>query len=127
MSSQRLLKSPPVDHYNFLDHGKLKHPDKVVKFLDLKKKDVAKFSDIAESSIRYDLKIPKAAEERLFEVAILINLVWGFFKDEDKTTLWFNISNPMLGYISPRDMIRMGQTKKLHKFIVNSLNSNKKK
>lgn len=37
--------------------------------------------------------------------------------DTEKTSLWFRTPNPMLGNISPRDMIRIGRTTRLRKFV----------
>jgi hypothetical protein len=48
-------------------------------------------------------------------------LVAEYFKgDLEKTALWFKIDNPMLGDVSPREMIRAGRFKKLIKFIYNA-------
>lgn len=49
-------------------------------------------------------------------------LVLDFFKgDVDKATLWFKIENPMLGNVSPSDMIKCGRIKKLLRFIKTSV------
>lgn len=97
---------------------------KVVKLLDFSKKDVARASNVPVQSVRYDLKIPKELQERLVEWAVALNMVAQFFKDEQKTLLWFRTPNPLLGDITPREMIRIGRFKKLHKFIVNALSEN---
>jgi hypothetical protein len=34
--------------------------------------------------------------------------------------LWFKTRNPLLGDISPRDMIRLGRFERLRKFIINA-------
>ena len=39
--------------------------------------------------------------------------------------LWFNTSNPLFGEQTPKDMIRIGRSKKLIKFIRNALLKNK--
>ncbi len=51
-------------------------------------------------------------------------LVSAFFNDKKKTEAWFNTDNPMLGNISPRDMIRVGRGDKLLHFIKTSLDEN---
>jgi hypothetical protein len=38
--------------------------------------------------------------------------------------LWFQTKNPLLGNISPRDMIRYGRYEKLRRFIMNALEDN---
>ena len=43
-----------------------------------------------------------------------------------RTWLWFETSNPLLGNISPQQMIEMGREDKLLAFINESLNENKK-
>ena len=69
--------------------------------------------------------MPQELSERLIEWATAINLVAGFFKNEDKTMLWFNTPNPLLGEQTPKDMIRIGRSRKLIKFIRNALSENK--
>ena len=44
-----------------------------------------------------------------------------FDGDVDKTTAWFRARNPMLGDVSPRDMIRLGRYERLRKFIINAM------
>jgi len=41
-----------------------------------------------------------------------------FSSDPIKTALWFKTPNPMLGDITPRDMIRLGRSGKLIRFIM---------
>lgn len=92
---------------------------KVVEFLKLNKADVAK------ASIRYDNKIPEELLQRLQEIGVVCDLVADYFKgDIKKTALWFQISNPALGNISPRDMIRCGRYKKLIRFVQNAFAGN---
>jgi uncharacterized protein (DUF2384 family) len=99
---------------------------KVVRLLDFNKKDVAKASNISRMSVRYDRKMPKELEERLGEWALALALVAQYFKEEQKTILWFKTPNPLLGNISPRDMIRIGRFKKLYRFILNALGENER-
>ena len=68
--------------------------------------------------------MPSDLRERLVEWATAINLVGSYFNDANKTMLWFQISNPQLGGMSPRDMIRVGRFKKLLKFIQTALDEN---
>jgi hypothetical protein len=98
---------------------------KVVKLLDFRKKDVARASNLAVDSVRYDpRKMPKELELRLQEWAVALGLVAQFFRDEKKTVLWFKTPNPLLGDVSPREMIRVGKFKKLLSFIQNALAEN---
>jgi hypothetical protein len=78
-----------------------------------------------------DLSLVDFCEEfKLFEAgeperqAKIADLVRGFFKDEEKTRLWFHTENPLLGGSVPIDMIRQGRSEKLLKFIQGSLAEN---
>jgi hypothetical protein len=97
---------------------------RVVRLLDFKKRDVARASQISIQSVRYDHKIPRELEERVREWAVALSLVAQYFKDEHRTVLWFKTQNPLLGNITPRDMIRIGRFKKLYRFILNALGEN---
>jgi hypothetical protein len=97
---------------------------RVVRLLDFKKKDVAKALNISLQSVRYDQKMPRELEARVREWAVALALVAQYFKDVQKTVLWFKTPNPLLGNIAPREMIRVGRFKKLHGFIMNALAEN---
>ncbi len=98
---------------------------KIVDFLNLSKEDVANVTGLPKASIRYDNRIPDELVQHLQEIGITCELVAEYFKgDLRKTTLWFNIRNPALGNISPRDMIRYGRYQKLVKFIQNAFSGN---
>jgi len=99
----------------------------VVKYLKFKKEDISKATGVPLASVRYDEKIPAELVDRMREWANLLNLVGEHFRgDGHKTALWFSIPNPILGNVSPRDMIRFGRYKKLLKFIMNSISENKR-
>ena len=110
----RIFKGSQPDYHKVLD---------VLKF---NKADVAKASSVPLSSVRWDNKMPAELEERVREWAVAIALVSEYFNDFDRTILWFGVQNPMLGGISPRDMIRVGRFKKLIKFIQTALGENKR-
>ena len=117
---------PKQDYLSFFKEDKPVY-NRIVDFLDFKKEDISKATEVPLSSVRYDEKIPKELHERIKEWAILLNLVAEHFKgDSTKTALWFTTPNPLLGNISPRDMIRFGRYKKLFKFIFNALAENKR-
>ncbi len=97
-------------------------PREVTKFLDLDKNDVSKMANIATSSVRYDQNIPKELLDHLRQVANICTLVAeAFDSDIEKTALWFTTTNPLLGGVAPRDMIRVGRYKKLEQFILSAL------
>lgn len=116
---------PKKDYLAFFEKDSPRY-NRIIDFLEFKKEDISKATDVPLSSVRYDDKIPKELHERIREWAILLNLVAGHFNgDAAKTALWFTIPNPLLGNVTPRDMIRFGRYKKLFKFIINSLAENK--
>jgi len=45
--------------------------------------------------------------------------------DDDKTNVWFATKNPLLGEVSPMDMMIMGRVGKLEKFIDNLVEEGK--
>lgn len=100
-------------------------PQRVAHFLALSKSDVAKVAGVAPSSVRFDQKIPKDVLDRITEIANVCGLVAQFFQgDVVKTGLWFKTKNPLLGNISPRDMIRYGRYEKLRRFVMEALDEN---
>ncbi len=97
----------------------------VANFLGLDKRDVAKLADVAPASVRFDQKIPREVLERMLEIANICGLVAQHFAgDVAKTALWFRTKNPLLGDISPRDMIRYGRYARLQKFVLDALDQN---
>src|SRR5437868_4430116 len=126
MATSRTLFStvPDRDYLGFWANQVL-NAREVVQFLDLDKRDVAKLSGVAPASVRFDQKIPREVLDRLLEIANVCGLVAQFFGgDVAKTALWFKTKNPLLGDISPRDMIRYGRYEKLRRFIMNALEDN---
>ncbi|WP_313344658.1 hypothetical protein [Stenotrophomonas sp.] len=108
---------PARDALNF-GYGPSFDPKKVADWLDLDKRAVSRLSAVSPSSVRYDSHIPKAVRDRLEEIGSIVNLVAQVFDgDVGKTALWFRSTNPMLGDVSPRDMVRLGRYEKLRKFI----------
>lgn len=120
-SSFSLFDSVPNDYFNFGEGGSFQ-PKVVPDVLGLKREDVSRLASVSLKSVRYDDAIPEQVRERLEEIAITINMVAKFFDgDTDKTVTWFKARNPLLGDISPRDMIRLGRFERLRKFIINAV------
>jgi hypothetical protein len=119
-----LFNTIPEDQLGFWADRTLRS-QKVAEFLQFQKADVAKFSNVSVKSVRYDDKIPKPVVEHLEQIAIICSLVAEFFAgDLVKTALWFRTRNPMLGELSPRDMIRYGRMKKLHQIVQEARSAN---
>lgn len=113
------------DHLHLFPAGENPDFQRVVELLDFKKTDVARASNIPSHSVRYDPpRMPKELQERMMEWAVALNLVAQFFRDETKTVLWFRTPNPLLGDMTPRDMIRVGRYRKLIRFIQTALSEN---
>jgi hypothetical protein len=109
------------DYLGFVNETALDYP-KVAKFLDLDKNEISKLAGVSKKSVRFDVKIPKEVRERLEEIANICQLVATYFEgDAHKTALWFKAINPLLGNVSPRDMIRLGRYKKLLQFVMSAL------
>ncbi len=117
---------PEQDYLSLFKGEKLDYP-KVVKLLAFNKREVARASNVPLDSVRYDQKIPKELQERLRDWAMALAMVAQYFKDPQKTILWFKTVNPLLGYAAPREMIRVGRFKKLHKFILDALSENERR
>lgn len=95
---------------------------KVPALLGLKKEDVSRVALVSAKSVRYDDAMPQQVRDRLEEIANTINMVAGVFDgNPEKTTAWFKARNPLLGDVSPRDMIRLGRFERLRKFIINAM------
>ena len=98
---------------------------RVPDLLSLKKEDVSRLASVSVKSVRYDAQIPEQVRERLEEIANTINMVAKIFNgDKDKTVAWFRVRNPLLGDVSPRDMIRLGKYDRLRKFIISAMSAN---
>ena len=116
-----LFDSVPEDVFQF-GRGASFSPKKVPDLLGFKKEDVSHIAAVSVKSVRYDDAMPEQVRERLEEIANTINMVAvAFDGDADKTTAWFRARNPLLGDISPRDMIRLGRYERLRKFIINAM------
>jgi len=99
----------------------------ILDILKFRKTDVAKAVEMPVNSVRWDEKMSPELSVRIAEWANLLNLVAGHFDgDLRKTVLWFSTDNPMLGNISPRDMIKFGRYNKLLKFVLNALSGNRR-
>lgn len=108
------------DSLHFWNDGRLDYK-KVREFAGLNTQDLSRISGVAKSSVRFDDKAPEEVKEHLRNIANICNLVFQFFDDDVKTKLWIQTPNPMLGGITPRDMIRLGRYPKLLKFVTQAM------
>jgi hypothetical protein len=125
MSTASLFSSIPPTKASPFFEGAAPVGPQIVKFLDFKRKDVARSAKVSEAAVRYEQdRMSEVLRAWLIEVGTAIALVDNFFKDTDKTELWFRTPNPLLGNITPIDMIRMGRQRKLLTVIQASLSEN---
>lgn len=117
---------PKEDYLSFFDEDQPVY-NRIKEFLEFKNEDISTATGIPLKSIRLDERMPLEVQERMREWANVLNLVAEHFNgDVRKTALWLTTSNPLLGNMAPRDMIRFGRYKKLFKFIFNALSENKR-
>ncbi|MEX0707795.1 MAG: hypothetical protein WD078_07485 [Woeseia sp.] len=111
---QNIHRSDPLQFWS--NHG-LDYK-RVTEFLDLNTTELSKIGGVSKQSVRLDHRIPQSLKDRLEQIANICALVAAYFDgDIEKTALWFKTPNPLLGDISPRDMIRFGRYKRLLKFV----------
>lgn len=116
-----LFETVPNDYLGF-GIGSSFDPKRVPSVLGLKKEDVSRLASVSVKSVRYDDAIPEQVRDRLEEIANTINMVaQAFDGDVEKTVAWFRARNPMLGDVSPKEMIRLGRYERLRKFILNAM------
>lgn len=116
-----LFDTVPEDLLQF-GHGQSFNAHKTAEFLSFKNADVGRIASVSASSVRWDDKLPEAVRNRMEEIASIANLVAKQFAgDAEKTAAWFRAKNPLLGDISPRDMIRLGRYGRLRQFIIQAM------
>jgi hypothetical protein len=122
MQHARLFSTVPERDYLGFWANQTLQAKSVADFLNLDRHEVARIADVSGASVRWDHKIPQEVVERLTEIAVVCSLVAQFFAgDAVKTALWFKTKNPLLGNLTPRDMIRFGRYDKLRRFVMEAL------
>ena len=121
MSTIGLFDTVPTDYLKF-GRGSSFDARRVQEVLGLKKEDVSRLAAVSVKSVRYDEAMPAQVRERFEEIANTINLVaQAFDGDIEKTVAWFKARNPLLGDVSPKEMIRLDRYERLRKFIINAM------
>jgi hypothetical protein len=104
------------------DHGL--NYEKVREVVGLTNQDLSRVAHVAVSSVRFDERIPPELKTRMEQIANCCLLIAEHFDgDPKKVAIWFGAPNPMLGNVSPRDMIRYGRFAKLQRFVTEALGS----
>lgn len=112
------------DYLELFDQGEPR-VERVAHLLDFGEKEIAQAAGLPIKKVHLDEKPPAEISERLKEWAVALNLVAQFFDgDAEKTSLWFTVPNPLLGGVTPRDMLRLGRFRRLHQFVIDALAEN---
>lgn len=105
-------ENAPQDFLNF-GRGLEFAPDCVLDFLELRQANALRSVPVAMAPLTH---------AQLKEIAGIIDLVAARFDgDADKSRAWFKARNPLLGDLSPRDMIRFGRHDRLRRFVIDAI------
>jgi hypothetical protein len=116
--SSALYMTVPQHMPDVLFSDGLADPHKTATFLQFNKGDVATATGVPRRMVHLDAKITEELRARLTEITTICALVLEHFDgDLDKTHLWFTTRNPLLGNLSPREMIRFGLYRKVLRFV----------
>ena len=108
---------PQNDVFGLYNKGKIQYKE-VANTLKFNRKQISKASRIAVSSVRYENnKIPEKLKTFLANMAWLLYVTHTYLKDKNKVIQWIETPNPICGGFSPKDMICMGQYKKLVRIV----------
>ena len=108
---------PKNDVFGFYEEGRIKYKE-IAKTLDLKRHDISRATRVSIDSVRYEEnKIPGNMKEFMTNMIWLLHVTHEHLKDKHKVIQWINSPNPVCGGLSPKDMICMGQYKKLVKIV----------
>ncbi len=66
---------------------------------------------------------PATADQFVVKLAFLANTVTSCFQSEAKSAAWFRAVNPLLGGLSPIEMIAHGRINRLERWIEGALQS----
>ena len=115
---------PKNDVFGFYDKGKLQYKE-VVNTLNFNRKEISKAVRVAVSSVRYEEnKIPDKMKDFLTHMVWLLHVTHKHLKDKNKVIQWIESPNPICGGFSPKDMICMGQYKKLVRIVSSYVEGN---
>lgn len=71
------------------------------------------------------MKYLRACNLKAFETKMeLFPIIREFFNSSEKANDWFDAKNPLLGNLTPNEMLLIGRHKKLRKFIENAIAEN---
>jgi|HubBroStandDraft_2_1064218.scaffolds.fasta_scaffold135444_2 hypothetical protein len=112
---------PARDYLQFWQSGQFQ-PQRVARFLGMRKAELAQLAAVAPASVRFDGKAPRILRERLMDIAATCELVaQAFDGNTTKTALWFKTPNPHLGNVSPCDLLRRGDREALQRHVLEAM------
>ena len=99
--------------FNLYNNNKIDY-QAVADKMNFNRQEVAKAVRIDLSSVKYEeTKIPDEMKVFFQAMILLLNTTHQYLQDENKVIQWLDAPNTSCGGYSPKDMIRMGQYKKL--------------
>ena len=69
-------------------------------------------------------KVEERTVKQSAKIRLLMSYLNGFYGSSKKANKWLEVPNPLLGNVSPKDMIRVGRLDKLIKFVETELAEN---
>ena len=108
---------PKNDVFGFYNKGKYKYRE-IVNTMDFSRKEISRAARVSIDSVRYEEnRIPDKVKDLLTNMIWLLHVTHEHLRDKNKVIQWLNSPNPICGGASPKDMICMGQYKKLVKIV----------
>ena len=96
-------------------HLKYKAVADTIKF---NRQEVSKATHTNISAVKYqENEIPDTIKEFFINITWLLHTTHEYLKDKDKVIQWLDSPNPTCGGFSPKDMLLMGQYKKLVRIV----------
>lgn len=113
--------------FEFLNaRGEVENPQGLADFLGFDKKALAGAAGLPRNSVNLSQDIPIELSRLFKSWAVLLRLVAHFFEGNlDKTAMWFNTPNYLLGGLEPREYLVYGREQKLREIIQNTFWENR--
>ena len=106
--------APKHDVFGLYNTKRAINYKQVVRTFNFTKKEVSKATRTQVHSVSYENnKIPEEIKEFLSNMIWLLQTTYEHLQDKNKVIQWLDSPNPICGGYSPKEMIRLGQYKKL--------------
>ena len=108
---------PKNDVFGLYEKDQIKYKA-VADTMNFNRQEISKATRVATNSIKYEEnKIPDQVKVFFIAMTWLLYTTHEHLKDGNKVIQWLDSPNPSCGGFSPKDMIRMGQYKKLVRMV----------